>query len=229
MLVRNLLGGELVEDVIVGHPQRVLVAEVDLVLAQVALALGILDLKARLLHRQADRANHVLDHRRAEDRVVHVVRVGGLHVPVALLARRVVRLTEQHELKLGANFGVPAACGEPVKLCAQDLPRRFDHRRAVVVLHIGEAQRRALEPRHRAERGQVGLEHEVAVARLPAGEREARQRGHFHVDGEEVVAGLSAMGRDVVHECFGIEALALQAPLHIGHRQDDGIDLALGN
>ena len=123
MLVRDLLRGKLVEDVIVSHPQRVLVAEVDLVLAEVALALGVLHREAGLLHRETNRTDHVLYHRRAEDRVVHVVRVGGLEVAVALRARRVVRLAEQHELQLGADLRVPAALGETRELGAQDLAR----------------------------------------------------------------------------------------------------------
>ena len=97
------------------------------------------------------------------------------------------------------------------------------------MLDVGEAEHRALEPRHWAQRGQIGLEHEVAVARLPAGKREARQRGHLHVDGEQVVARLGAVSSDLVDEGLGIEPLALQAALHVGHGKNDGVDLTLGD
>ena len=52
------------------------VAEVDLVLAEVALALGVLDRHARAGHRVADPADQRLDARGAEQRVVDVVEVG---------------------------------------------------------------------------------------------------------------------------------------------------------
>ena len=51
VLVRDLLGSQLVEGVVVGHPQRLLIAEVDLVLAEVALALRVFQLQTRRLHR----------------------------------------------------------------------------------------------------------------------------------------------------------------------------------
>ena len=106
---RDLLGAVAVDDVVVGHPQRLLVAEVDLVLAEVALALGVLDEHARARHAEPDRAHDRLDHRRAEDRVVDVVGVGGPQVAPALGARRLVGLVEEDELELRARVGVPAA------------------------------------------------------------------------------------------------------------------------
>ena len=98
-----------------------------------------------------------------------------------------------------------------------------------MVLHIGETQRRAFKPRHRPQRRQIGLEHEVAVARLPAGQGEARDRGHLHIDREQVVAGLGSVRGNLIDKGLGIETLTLQATLHIGHRQHHGIDLALGD
>ena len=47
MLVRDLLGAVLVDDVVVGGPHRVRVAEVDLVLAWPGLALRVLDDETR--------------------------------------------------------------------------------------------------------------------------------------------------------------------------------------
>ena len=226
VLVRDFLGSQLVEGVVVGHPQRLLIAEVDLVLAEVALALRVFQLQTRRLHRQADRTNHVLDHRRAEDRVVDVVRVGRLEVAVSLVARRIVRLAEQDELELRSNLCVPAAFGKALKLRTQDLARRLDHGRTVVVHDVGDAEHGALKPRHRPQRRKVRLQHEVPVARLPARQGEPRQRHHLHVDREQVVAGLRTVCGDAADEGLSVEALALQTTLHVCHRQDDRVDLS---
>ena len=65
---------------IISHPQGLLITEVDLVLTEVALTLRVLDLQPRGLHCQANRANDVLDHRRAKNGVVDVVGIGWLEI-----------------------------------------------------------------------------------------------------------------------------------------------------
>ena len=64
LLVGDLLRRVLVDHVVVGHREGVAVAEVDLVLAEVALALRVLDADAGGRHVQRIGADHVLDHRR---------------------------------------------------------------------------------------------------------------------------------------------------------------------
>src|SRR5215218_7871189 len=87
-----MLGGDLLrpileDDVAVTGRQRIAVVEVDLVLAEVALALGVLHAHARAVHGVADRAQQRLDTRRPEDRVVHVVAVGRRETDIALVPR----------------------------------------------------------------------------------------------------------------------------------------------
>ena len=53
-----------------------------------------------------------------------------------------------------------------------------------------------VEPRRAAQRVEVGLEHEVAVAALPARHRVAVDGVHVDVDGEQVVAALGAVADD---------------------------------
>ena len=84
----------------------------------------------------------------------------------------------------------------------------------------------ALEPRDAAQRGEVGHEHEVAVAALPRRHRVARHGVHVDVDREQVVAALGAVLGDAVDERAGVQPLALQAALHVAHREDDGVDAA---
>ncbi len=79
---------------------------------------------------------------------------------------------------------------------------------------------------HGPQRVEVGLHLEVAVAALPRGHRVAVDGVHLDVDGEQVVARLGAVLDDLVEEVARGQALALQAALHVGQRQQDGVDLA---
>ena len=129
------------------------------------------------------------------------------------------------------SSSVPACAAQPrsarrASWRAQDLARRGDDRRAVLPLDVGQAQRRALEPRRAAQRVEVGLEHEVAVAALPARHLVAADGVHVDVDREQVVAALGAVADDRLQEPRGGQALALQAALHVGQGQQDGVDVA---
>ena len=126
-------------------------------------------------------------------------------------------------------LAIEPALGEPVELAAQDLPRRRRHRPAVLPLDVADDERRLLEPRDAPERRHVGVEDEVAVAGLPRGHLEPLHRHHVDVDGEQVVAALRAVRRDLVAEEGRVEALALEPSLHVGHDEQDGVDLAALN
>ena len=163
-------------------------------------------------HPQPDRAEHVLDHGRAEDRVVDVVGVRGHEVVVALRPGLVVAVAEEHELELGADVGVPPALGQAAELAAQDLARRGRRRAAVLPLEVGDDEHRPLEPRHPPQRRQVGAEHEVAVPGLPGGHGEALHRVHLHVDGEQVVAPLGPVAGHLVDEEGRVQSLPRSRP-----------------
>ena len=64
----------------------------------------------------------------------------------------------------------------------------------------------------------------VAVALLPRRDRVAVDGVHVDVDGEQVVAALGAVAEHVVDEVARVQALALQPPLHVGERDDHGVD-----
>ena len=226
VLPGDLAGAVLVDRVVVGHLQRSRVAEVHLVLAEVALALGVLDRDAGARHAQADRPQHLLDHRGAEDRVVDVVGVGRRDVVIALRPRLVVAVAKQEELELGADVGRPASLGQPVELAAQDLPWRGQHRRSVLPLEIGHHKRGSLQPGDRPQRRHVRLEDEVAVARVPRRHLVALHRVHLDVHREQVVAALRAVPCDVRQKEGRVHALAHQPPLHVGHHQQHGVDRA---
>ena len=95
---------------------------------------------------------------------------------------------------------------------------------------VAEDERRALEPRDPPERRHVGRDREVAVALLPARDLVARDRVHLHLEREQVVAALDGVpGVHLLDEELGMEALAEQASLHVGERDDDRVDLAGGD
>ena len=95
----------------------------------------------------------------------------------------------------------------------------------VMVEHVGEHQRGALEPRQAAQGRHVGLHDEIAVALLPARRRVAGHRLHVDVVGEQVVAAVRLLVR-AVDEKFRLEALADEAALHVDHGDDHGVDRA---
>ncbi|CAM5665109.1 hypothetical protein SANTM175S_06326 [Streptomyces antimycoticus] len=225
LLGRDLLGAGLVDDVLVAGGQGVVVAEGDLVLAEVALPLGRLDGHPGGTHLIADAAQQGLDPAGAEDGVVDVVLVGGGHPAVAGVPRLLIAVPEDHELQLGAGVRGPAALGEPVELTAQDLARGGDHGAAVMPGEVRGEEGGAGVPGGAAQGGGVAVHGEVAVAALPGGHGVAVDGVHLGVDGEEVVAALGAVCQDVVEEEAGGEPLALQPSLHIGEGQDNGVDL----
>ena len=206
---RDLLGAVLVDRVLVRGAQRVRIVEVDLVLTEVALALRVLNDHPRRDHAVADTADQRLDAGGAEQRVVDVVEVRRTQVAIALVPRLLVGVPEHQELELGARVGAPAALCETRELPAQDLAWRGHHVRAVRPGDVGQAHHRALLPRHRSQRVEVGDEHHVAVATLPRGHRVALDGPHVDVDRQQVVAALCAMLGHLAEEVARRQALAL--------------------
>ena len=93
--------------------------------------------------------------------------------------------------------------------------------------HVAEHERGRLEPGDPAQRRHVRLDREVPVALLPARDRVPGHRIHLHLQREQVVAALDGMLRlHLLDEELGVEALPHQASLHVGERDDDGVDLA---
>ena len=229
LLRRDLLGAGLVQRVLVGRGQGVLVAQRDLLLAQVALALAGLDPHPRAGHPGADPPQHRLDRAGAEHGVVDVVVGCRLEVAVPRAPGLLVGRPEQQELELGADVGRPAALGEPVELAAQHLPRRGGDRRPVRPGQVGEHAHRAGVPRDPADRREVGDEGHVAVAAVPRGRGVAADGVHVDVDGEQVVAALGGVRQHLVEEVVGVGALAREPALHVGHGEHDGVDGAGGD
>jgi hypothetical protein len=226
LLGRDLLGPGLVHDVVVAGGEGLGVAEGDLVLAEVALALGRLDVEAGAGHAVADAPQQALDPGRAGQRVVDVVLVRRLQPPVPLVPGGLVGVAEDDELQLGAHQRHQVALGQAVELAAQHLAGRRHHRRSVLPLDVAQHQRRALVPRHQPQRGQVGPQHEVAVAPLPRRHGVAVDGVHVDVHRQQVVAGLGGVGHHLVEEVAHVAALALQPALHVGERHQHRVDRA---
>ena len=92
---------------------------------------------------------------------------------------------------------------------------------------VAEDERGRLEPRNPAQRREIRLHREVAVATLPARDLVARDRVHLHVEREQVVAALDRMlVRHLVAEELRVKALSHEPALHVGERDDDRVDRA---
>ena len=187
-LRRDLLGAELVDRVVVACADRGPVTEVDLVLAEVALALRALHVHARAFHRHPDAPDQRLDARGVEQRVVDAVGRGFDQVSIAGFPSLAIGALEDHELELGADQRVQAALAQALELSAQDLPGRNRDRLAVLLECVRQHHRRAGLPRHQAKRREVGLELEVAEASIPARQPVALLRRHVDVGREQVFA-----------------------------------------
>ncbi len=226
VLVGDLLGAVLVDDVVVAGDQRVGVAETDFLLPPVAFAFDGFEAQTGAEHSLPDVAQQRLHPRRRRDRVVDVVVAGRGQPAVAAGPRLAIGLVEHDEFELGGDIGGQAAFGQPVELAAQDRPRRHGDGTAVGPAHVGDHQRRTGQPWDAPQGGQVGPGHGVAVAGVPARHRITAHGVHVDVDGEQIAAALGAVGGHVVDEQPGVDPLADQPALHVGERHDDGVHLA---
>ncbi len=120
-LAGDLLGAVLVDDVAIGHLERVGVAQVDLVLARTGFPFRELDRDARVVHAVADRPDDVLVACRLQDVVVLHVRCVIGQAAELFRPRLLVRLFEEVELELGAALDLVAQRRGPLELAAQHL------------------------------------------------------------------------------------------------------------
>ena len=224
---RDRLRAVFVDGVVVAGAQGLVIEEADLVLTQVALTLGRLDIQARGIHLVADVAQDRLDLRAAEDRIIDVVAVRARQPDIAPIPGRVIGVLEEDELQLGPAEGAIAQLGRGSQLLLEDGARRLrDLTRPVQPGQIA-LDHRGVRLARRAPQGvEVEVEEHIAIPPLPGGERVAGHGVHLDIDGEQVVAPLRAMGQDVVEEEARVQPLALQSPLHVGEGHNDGVDFA---
>ena len=69
----------------------------------------------------------------------------------------------------------------------------------------------------------------VAVAFLPIGILVAFHNLHFHVDGQQVVARVHAVGRNAFHKKLGWYALAHEAPIKVRKHNQNRRNFATGS
>ena len=118
----------------------------------------------------------------------------GVRFGVALRRGFVERLAEQEELELRREHHRVAERGGALDLALQDAAGRHLDRFAVSSsTHVAQHERGRFEPRDAADRREVGLHRDVAVALLPVRELVAGQRRHVDVDREQVVARVNRL------------------------------------
>ncbi|MCY1527420.1 hypothetical protein D9M68_624880 [compost metagenome] len=217
------------DGVAVRHGQGVGVADVDLFLPRPPLPFRILHRYPAGLQVLADRPQHRFLAGGLEDAVVLDEMRRGLRMDVVALVDGLVALVEEVELQFRGEHAHIATLGEPRHLLAENGTRAVGQILAVVMIqHIAEHQRRAVQPGHPAQGAQVGLEHEVAVSLAPARRGVARHRLHVDVVGQQVIAAMRLL-EGAVDEEFRLEAFADQSPLHVHHAGQHRVDLAAGN
>jgi hypothetical protein len=224
--VRDLLAGVLDDRMHVGRVERVRIADVDLLLPRVGLALRILDRNAGAVEAVPDRAHHVLLLRGAHDRVVLVPASNRAEVAIVFVPERLEGLLEQVELELGRHHRLePHGAGAGDLALQHRAGRVGDLLVAMVVEHVAHHHRRAGKPRHTAERREIGLVDVVAVARRPACRLVALHRVHLEIGGQQVVAAMRLLVPSA-HEMRGVEALAHETALHVHDAGKHRVDLS---
>ena len=229
VLVGDLLGPVLVDGVVVTGDQGIVVAKGDLLLAQVALPLHTLAVHSGTLHAEADIAQQGLHPGRRQHRVVDVVVGGRSQVAVPGFPGGAVTVVEDHELQFGTDERRQPALGEPVELGAQDGSRGDRDRPAVGEGQVRHHQRRTRQPGQPAQGGEIRGHDHVAVAGLPAGHGVAVDGVHVDIHGQQVVAAFGAVRGDLLDEQPRRYPFPGEPALHIGEREDHGVDLAGGD
>ena len=197
-------------------------------LTEVALPLRRLDDHARGIHLVADVSQDVLDATAPEDRVVDVVAVRAGESLIATVPGFVIGVLEEDELELGPAESLVAHLVSRRQLLLEDGSRRGgDLARAIEPGQVALDHRGVLLPRRPSQRAQVEVEEHVAIATLPGRHRVAGDGVHLDIDGEQVVAALSAVVEHMVEEETCVQALALEAALHVGEAHDDRVDRTL--
>ena len=224
--VGRLLHALLHEDVPVGHLQDLGVADVHLVLAASPFALGGLNRDPGACQVPAHGPVVGLLASPLQEVVVLDVPTDRTQIGVARLGRGPVAVFEDEVLELGGGFGRVAHGGGPLQLLAENRPGRHRHRLVShCVVEIAQHDGGAVEPVGPPQGGQVGHHVEVAVSLFPVGIAVAGDRFHLHVDREQVVAGMGAVGVNVVEEEAGVVALPVQPSVMVGEPDHDGVDL----
>ena len=163
----TLAGGDrldrlLHQEGLVGRAQRLVVAEVELVLAGTRLAVQRLELEARCLERLDVAREQVAVLRDPQPAVGVRPRVVDLHREREAGARDIgERLLDQIELPLESDLDHQAAVTRCLQHPLQARTRAERQRRAVEVVPVADDEALAVQPRHRAVG--VGVRPEVVV------------------------------------------------------------------
>ena len=98
----------------------------------------------------------------------------------------------------------------------------------VLVFQIADDQGRPVQPGELSEGFKVRDAVHVAEALFPVGKGVAFNHVHFHVNCQQVIAGVHAVLGGVVEEKVGRDPLAHQSAVEIGEHRQHGFDLAAG-
>ncbi len=208
----------------VRHLQCLGVSDVDLLLPRPPFALGILDRNASACEAVAKRPHVDLFLGGLQNVVILDVVARCLEIAVALLVRHFVRVVEQEEFQFRGHVGLHLHRFEALQLLLQHCAGAMRHIfMGMVVKHVAKDERRAGKPWCAAQRLEVRLQHEIAIALVPARRLVTRHRFHLDIDAEQIVAAVCFLIA-AVDEKLGMEALADETALQVHHRRHHRID-----
>ena len=215
--------------VVIGAVQCRGIANVQLFLPGLGLALGVLDGQACCVQMVADRAHHAFFLGGLEDIVIFVVAADRRQIAKAASADFVQAFLEQEKLQLGGHLRVKTQIAQPRHLLFQDRAWVMGHGGVgVMVQHIAQHQCSAFQPRHSAQRGQVGGHDIVAISRFPTGRGIAIRCRHLKVGRQQIVAAMGLFKRGF-HEVDRMKPLAHQTALHVHKTGQHRVDAAVSD
>ena len=155
---------------------------------------------------------------RLQDVIVLDVIARRLEIAIALGMRALIALVEQEEFEFGGHIGLHLVIGEALELLLQDGARRMRNiLMCMVIEDIADARALYFSSQGIAPQGRhIGLEHEIAIALVPADRLVARYRLHLDVVAEEIIAAMRLF-IGAVGEILRVEPLADEPSLHVDH------------
>ncbi|ERT95406.1 hypothetical protein P038_01814 [Brucella abortus 99-9971-135] len=143
----------------------------------------------------------------------------------AFCPRRFIGFIENVEFKLGCEISAITALVQALHLFFQDGARRMGKIVMMVVQYIAQHNGRLFQPRRKAQRGEIRLHDEIAIAFVPTRRLIARYEFHIDIVGQKIIAAVGFVITGF-HEKLSVEALSNQAALHVHDAGQHRVDPA---
>ena len=176
-------------------------------MACIRFTLGVFNRDASGVKTVADGAHYVFFFGGLEDVVILVIGRNRFEVFEIAVAQRLIAVLEQVEFQFSRHHRLEPQGTGAFNLTLQNRAGGVWDGVMVVIEQVGQTHRGAGQPRQWAQGGKIGLHHVIAVARLPVRRFVAGHGIHFHINCQQVVAGMGFFKAAIEKE-RGVKAFA---------------------